>query len=325
MNKVLIAVRGYFKKPIIYEVSLEEKKIVNQIEIDVDLPESIPPEKKGITEIQYYKNYLVAATWDRIIFLNPVNYHVEKIITDIRFSDLHAIHADNEGLIWLANTNIDSIFIIDNLKVEPFWSPNKNTFQQINAEKEGFNKKTKFEIPFYKYHINGVYSNGNYLYVTYLGQSRKYNRLQSKLIKLGILEKRYKSGGYFIVDKQTRKIYKQNKTEGLHNTIFDGKNIFFVQYFGNAIIKLNLNNLSQNQIKLICPESIKMNYLSRGLYLWKNNFWVGHTPKRGWELEIPHSLLRCYDNTGQWTGEQIIIPDTVGIYSIIEKIDFGNY
>lgn len=323
MRRILITLRGFLQNPTIVELDLDDLRIVREVKIDCGLSDQVPRIKRGFTEFQYHGSYLIAATWDRVCFLDPETLRVEEVISDQRFSDLHGLYIDDEGVIWLANTNLDGIYTIRNGHVEPFWhawEPNVKLSTKIN-DGEDYRFLSKENSPFHSLHVNGVFANNQYVFVTYLGKDVRLNSLQKRFVQLGLMRKLEKKGGLLVLDRHSRRVVKRfSSIEGLHTTISDGNGkLYFTEYFGNALIVLDRENLSLQRSPLQVPPFREWGFLTRGLLIDDFQYWIGHTARRGWREDNPTSLVRSYRMDGSWTGNEIRIPGFAGVYALIEK------
>jgi hypothetical protein len=322
MDRVLVSVRGYVEVPSLVEIDLKVQAVCDVIEVGCGFPRTVPSSKRGFTGIQYGDAYLVAATWDRICLLDPRTYKVCKTISDSHFSDLHSIHIDGEGVIWVANTNLDGIYRIQNGKVEPFWfawDPQDPELPDLDRF-DDFRALSKQDIPFYGLHVNGVFSTQDKVFVSCLGPTLKARWLRKQFVRFGILRERISDGKLFVIDRQAREVIRTFRLDGLHNCV-PGRNgkLYFTEYYGNALVVLDRERLTVTRRRLHVPPYRKWGYLTRGVLPDGDRFWVGHTVLRGRESDRPGALVRCYYENGEWTGSEIRLPGYAGVYDLIEK------
>jgi hypothetical protein len=324
MDRILASVRGYIQVPCLLEIDPETRCLSRVTQIEWDSCKSVPLMKRGFTELQYSDggDYLIAATWDRICLLDPVTYEVRDIITDRRFSDIHGLHVDVEGVIWIANTNLDGVYTIRNGKVEAFWhawdseDPRLPRLDEIND----YRTLSKHEIPFHDLHLNGVLATPDYVFVCYLGPGVEMSWLRKKLVSLGVLRERTRDGGVLVIDRQTRQVVRRFRLDGLHNCVPDKQGqLHFAEYYSNSLVVLDLERLTIRRNHLRVPSYREWGYLTRGILPTEDGYWIGHTAVRGWRDEHPKALVRFYLKDGEWNGWEIELPGYAGIYDLIQK------
>lgn len=320
MTRVIVSTRGYIDAPTLVEIDLESQKVVSTKEYTDIECSGVPASKVGFSGLAHYKDYLVAAAWDKVCLINPRLNTVEEIITDNYFSDLHGLCVDNDGIIWVTSTNVDGLYTIQNGKVEAFWHTWGNDELRCKQEwvDKDFRKATKEESPFHHYHLNDVFTTERYIFLSFLGKRKSLSRLHKLLVKFRIRPSRVSPGGIFVLDRYTKRLIKTIHLEGLHDSHLGRDNhIYYTEYFGNALIQLDTENLSIKRIPLEI-ESYKIGgYLSRGVLQTENGFWVGHTMFRGWHQEQPFARIRNYSSSGEWHQAEIKLSNLVGIYSIV--------
>ena len=55
--------------------------------------------------------------------VDPNSGRIEHVITARRFSDLHGLYVDREGVIWVSSTNLDGVYRIKIMRLNHFGIP----------------------------------------------------------------------------------------------------------------------------------------------------------------------------------------------------------
>jgi hypothetical protein len=323
MNRVFATVRGYVNKPCILEIDLASGRVCNLIEIAGLDSTRVPDSKRGFAGLQLHDGHLFAAAWDRICVIDPANGRLVDTITDPRFSDLHGLHVDEMGCLWVASTNLDGIYRISGDRVDSMWhvweSPELG--RTLSWQDRDYRQITKQESPYHAYHVNSVYLTDRWILVSYLGDRCPMSRvLNPGLARLGIQERRHRDGGIFVLDRGSMELQKNVKCEGLHDPCLgsDGS-LYYTEYFGNALARFDPESGDMERIALDVPCRRTWGYLTRGVVQEGDFFWIGHTQRRGWHASNPLARLRQYDAEGHWTEKELCLPGYVGIYEMIQS------
>ena len=311
--EVFTTLRGNFKYPPVIKVDLTKCKIIDDFEIKINT-KNIIDIKRGTNGLKIYKELLYVALWDRVIALNKNNMEIRNEFRSPYFSDLHGIDVVNENSIWVANTNMERIDCIKNAKAcDSIWINEKLHSAPFNPS-YNYNSLIKKDSPFHNFHINDVFVKDDIIIVSFLDDSTQKswsNRLKNKVLKNNKLEK---NGGLLFIDKKSKKVIKKIKNEGLHDLVFSENYILSTEYFGHKIIFIDIEN--KKITKKLSLQSPDLNqYLTRGVLKVEDGFWIGHTVKRGWESNNSVALIRHYDFYGEFSGREIQVPNSVGIYS----------
>lgn len=311
----LISVRGYFENPTLILLNGESKEIKSKIAFPTLRDDNIPRNKRGFAGILKKDDYVYVATWNKISVLSLKDFHIIEEFYSPRFNDIHGFDVE-DGKIYLANTNLESVDCIDtnSKEISLLWSPcDIHNSYSNNLNFDQYLEKTN--SPFHYFHLNSVTRLNEYFFVSYLGPS-KPKRLKKLREFFGIY--RYRHGGIFILD-QNLKAIKQIKTEGLHDPFFINDQLLgFTQYFKNSLILFDTKKFKKKHIKLQIPEEYETKFLTRGGLVENKSFIIGHTLKRGWETKSPYSLIREYDLNGKDLNNEIKLSNVVGIYDIIK-------
>ncbi len=325
MTRVLVSVRGFLTHPRVLEVNLKTQQLARVIEIDSIEWDFVPETKRGFAGLGWWKEHLVAATWDRLCFIDPVTGHLQMMITDRRFSDLHGLHIEEDGTIWVANTNLDGVYTVSEGSVEPFWHtwecPQLGPIRPWHDA--DYRHTEKDASPYHHYHVNAVFPTRDYVYVSHLGLPTDPQRLRWRLLRRLGVDVPLERGGVFVLERQTRKLVKRLRSRGLHDSTFSQQHnaMFFTEFSGNALRCLDLARGTWRRIPLdISPFSI-CGYMTRGVLVQDKSFWVGHTVTR--HEHLPSSVdnigrLRCYTFDGQWKGKDIALPGYIGVFDMIQ-------
>lgn len=321
MTRVIVSTRGYINAPTLVEIDLESQKILRTLEFTEIECGGVPDSKVGFSGLAHYKDYLIAAAWDKVCFINSQLNIVEEVVTHNYFTDLHGLYVDNDGVIWVTSTNVDGLYTIQNGKVEPVW----HTWgkDELGCKREwidkDFRKVIKEDSPFHHYHVNDVFTTERYIFLSFLGKRKSLSRLHKLLVKLHVRPFRVSPGGIFVLDRYTKKLIRTLHLEGLHDSHLGlDHHIYYTEYFGNALIQLNTDTLTIKRIPLEIESYKTGGYLSRGVLQTENGFWVGHTMFRGWHQEQPFARIRNYSANGEWLQSEIRLPNLVGIYAIVK-------
>jgi hypothetical protein len=322
MPVVFASVRGYVENPRLLKIDLNNQVLCDMIEVIGLNLDHVPLSKRGFTGLQYYDGALYAATWDQICVIDPGSGKVIGNFTHHHFSDLHGLHIDQKGTIWITSTNLDSVYVIRNNVIEPYWQAWQcpDLGSPLSFVEKDYRHVIKEDSPYHRYHINGVLPTDNYVFLSFLGSPLRNTILNRTFRKLKLL-KTERRGGIFVIDRENRSLLKKIRLEGLHDS-HEGKDdhIYYTEYFGNAVIRLDPNRLSVKRIPLEIPPYSVCGYLSRGIFPEDDSFWIGHTMLRGWVAEdTPYARIRNYDIEGQWKGKDVALPGYVGVYAITES------
>jgi hypothetical protein len=315
---IFVSVRGYVDHPTLLVIDLNDKKIIEQIpfpQLDMSF---VPNPKRGFAGLHLKEQYLYAATWDRVCVIDTSSMKIEDVYTDTRFSDLHGLKLDDKGDIWVTSTNLDGVFSISNGLVAPAWYSweTDKLRPQLDWVEADYRQMVKQESPYHHFHINDCTRVENYLILSYLGYHVKHSMFKRVKQALGLEQRVYKSGGYFILDSSSKQLIKRIPTEGLHDSyLLDGK-ILSTEYFGNRLVELDYRNLRVNSIPLEIAPYYESGYLSRGILRCDDTYWIGHTVQNGWTKTIP-AKLRNYSVSGAWLEQEIELPNYVGAYSLV--------
>ncbi len=317
MSEFLFTVRGNFNYPFILKIDTKNAT-VRRVEFPRVKFANSPPDKRGTTGIDQFSGVIAIALWDRILFLERTSLKIIDVITSELFSDLHGIHFDEEGTLWITSTNIDGVLRIRNGKVEPFWIPaiehGKSEYNYDDLKSQDFRNIQKAESGLYAYHINSVTTVGRHLFVSYLGLKGSTSFYYKLLEKVGLRKAFYRRGGVFVLNKNTKKIKYHLINEGLHDPYLDGNLLYYTEYFSNRLFALDTQTLRGKYIPLEIDHFTRSGNLCRGLVKEDEDFWVGHTKHRGWYEKSTSSLLRKYNTQGRFSGKEILLEDIVGVY-----------
>lgn len=323
-GRVLVSLRGYVEAPTLVEVDLEQREIVQEVTLDIPLLDHVPATKRGLAGAVTVGNQLYVTTWDQVSVIDLDTMQAIRSYTDKAFSDLHALHVEADGTIWVTSTNIDGVYVIHpDGRIEPYWHAWQEAelgevLQWQDADYRLLDKKGSI---YHRLHINSVFADEKHVFISYLGKSAKLNRFQkmwSDILKSTSIKPHLKNGGLIVLDRATKQIIKHFKTGGIHDTTLgDDGYLYSTEYFGNAILRFDRKNLNKKRIPLAIPSYHESGYLLRGILPLGDHFWAGHTVHRGWKQENSVGLLRRYDHSGQWHGEEIQLPNFVGVFSIV--------
>ncbi len=317
MSDFLFTVRGNFSYPFILKINTI-KATVSRVEFPHVKFANSPPDKRGTTGIDEFAEVIAIALWDRILFLERTSFKIIDIVTSDLFSDLHGIHFDKEGTLWVTSTNIDGVLQVRDGQVEPFWIPaldyRKSKYHYNDLKFQDFRVLQKSESGLYSYHINSVYVVGNHLFVSYLGLKKSTSFYYKLLNKIGLRKAYYRAGGVFVLNRHTKKIKHHLTNEGLHDPYLDGDMLYYTEYFSNSLFALDTQTLQGKSIPLEIEHFTRSGNLCRGIVKEGEDFWVGHTRHRGWYDQSTNSLLRKYNSDGRFSGREIVLENIVGIY-----------
>jgi hypothetical protein len=309
-------------RPRLIMVDLEMGKIVKEIELDCDSREHVPDSKLGTTGLLCHNRNVYVATWDRIYVLNKDTLETTDVINDPRFSDIHGLYADADGTIWVANTNLDGLYTINNGEVKSFWHAWEEERTDLKVSNNiDYRLMTKERSPYHRYHVNGVFVTRKHVIATFLGNRYKLSYVSRLLRRLRLGRPKYfMEGGIFLIDRETRRTLKKYKAEGLHDAHFQSTGLlYFTEYFGASVLVFNIHELKvKHRIGLNLPDAVNTQYLTRGIYVHEDTMLVGHSVRRGWEISNPSAMIRRYSQDGIWDGLEIKLPGYVGIYNMIE-------
>src|SRR5688572_24962180 len=229
LGRAFVSVRGYVEHPCLLEVDLERAELVRKIEVPCDLPESATISKRGFLGLGWHRGLLYAATWDRICIIDPEIGKLCDTITNRRFSDLHSLHVDKSGVLWVTSTNLDGIYTIRDGGVEPYWHAWEADESPDIAldDHEDYRKHTKSDDPFHKFHVNAVHATDSVVLATFLGRPPEVTSFQAAIAKFGVRTWKHRAGGMFVLDKPTRRVLKTVPMEGLHDLIPGGDGFLY--------------------------------------------------------------------------------------------------
>lgn len=320
MSRFFVSVRGFVNHPCIIVVDLDKQSIVDVLEFPQVNLSHIPETKRGFSGLAMHQGLLYAATWDRICVIEPNTGDIVDTITDKRFSDLHSLHIEDDGTLWITSTNIDGIYKFTNGTVSPYWHAWQEDLLKgrLSLDNIDYRQLTKAEIPVYNYHLNSVFANEQYVMATYLGaglySQSWFTRL---LIKMKLSAKLKRFGGIFILDRRNGKLISRIQTEGLHDLQHDRNGLLYsTEYFRNTLTVLDINDFSIKNIKLDIPPYTE-GYLTRGVHVLENSIWAGHTTHRNSINTGSNAALRNYNFSGQWTGKEIQLEGYSGVYTLV--------
>ena len=319
--KAWVTLRGYQSKPTIMEVDLSSCEIVREVKLDHELSQGgkIPPSKVGTTGLFLRGNKIYIGVWDGVFVLEKNTLKVLNFYTSQRFSDIHGVFVDADNVVWVANTNLDGIYIIENGKWDVFWHSWESNQNGVKFDPDkDYRELTKNESPFHSMHVNGVIVVNDKVLVSFLGTASRGGFFRRIKRKIGMKDFARK-GGVMLFDRRTKRMLRKISTGGLHDPILvKSELVAFPEYFSNRILLLNLNSMKID--KVLPLDKVPMGYLTRGIAFFNDCYWIGHSVRRGWEEKCPFGLIRQYNEQGEWTGKEVKLSNYVGLYQIVMEL-----
>jgi hypothetical protein len=265
--------------------------------------------KPGLRGIYVYENLIYTSTWNKIVVLRLDTFEIIRTISHQWMSDLHGIFVNEDG-IWVTSSLPDAVILydFDGSPISALWLPETSLYEkriQVNKSSD-WRSRGKNYRGFLEFHANHVEVKGDYVFITGRGQGKK----EGRIIRV---DKRSFINGQNMDDGNIT-LFARN-LHGPHDGIWDSDKVWVTETLGSTLTSINGYGKVINRKKVLASENDrvhysdtkewlkyqilgflgkpgkKMTHWTRGLCLYKGNFFVGQSQMAG-ILDAGYSAAR---------------------------------
>jgi hypothetical protein len=320
MSRVVVSLRGDLDVPTLLMIDLNKGSVIGRYTYEIPDMRRAPPNKRGASGMATISDHLFVSAWDRVLVLNRHTLALKDMITHPRFSDLHGLTADSDGVLWAANTNIDEIVRIDGHTVRSAWRTwdAHGLRSPLSWIDDDYREQDKYQSPYHHFHLNDITVTPSHWLITCLGVRHQRTRMESwRKRYTGYIPRQY-DGGVFVVQRNTGALERFLPSEGLHDSVRCGTHVYLTEFFGHALRTLDAEHLRIKRTRLNINASIERSgLLCRGVIMINDRLWIGYSVLKGFYNRLTPQI-REFRVDGSRTGRVISMESfrTVGIYAL---------
>jgi hypothetical protein len=282
---------------------------------------SAPPEKRGFNGlIVSSRGVVIATSWDRVSWIDPVTMEILDSSTHPWFSDLHSVQELDAETLLISSTNLGAGLIVSGDTVRGAWSWDGWHLGSDELEGLDFRRLTKTESAHYGPHVAGVQVVGDLMFVALmlLGPSEAALRQGAEVIDLaphGVPANEL--GAVLVYEASTGRPVRSILTGSVHEAAVDsiGRMLYFPEYFSNSLLLVDTAGCDANRIRLEVPEWSSGTTLTRGLLVRNGSVVVGHPVRRGAAF---NPSLATYRLSSSGVAAHLNLESWMSVYAIVE-------